>query len=299
MNGRFLRYRDDFEDALIQLSVARSLLDELAEGAETSRDQALATLFSDEIGPEIRYCAHGLGREKAYDVDAIVTELAGKHRGEIVDGCDVLIKTFRREHAGPGGAHDKKMLEPLIWEGQPVPVRNPELVDVLLKVQEAEGKITVSRGMGSTGTTDGKAKKKEKGFGSKKGFAAYDAVLLALSDAEEVARKLLEAQQVCGFSSLSPCAYSIIEHWYFVCSCGRYARHSVCARVHCLSAALATDTARSGSHKHPAQLTHVSHTGHNQDEEGTSRRETVPCCRQVTRDDCAESDANAKSEHRG
>jgi hypothetical protein len=27
LNSRFLRYRDDFEDALIQLSVARGLLD--------------------------------------------------------------------------------------------------------------------------------------------------------------------------------------------------------------------------------------------------------------------------------
>lgn len=193
MNGRFLRYRNDFEDALIQLCVARSLLDELAEGAETSRDQALATLFSDEFGPEIRYCAHELGREKAYDVDAIVKELAGRHRGDIVEGYDVLVKTFRGERAG-GGAHDKKQLETLMWEGQPVPVRNPELVDVLLKVQEAEGKIAVPR---DTGTVDDKGKKKGKGLGSKKGVAAYDAILLALSDAEDVARRLLEAQQVC------------------------------------------------------------------------------------------------------
>lgn len=196
MNGRFLRYRNDFEDALIQLCVARSLLDELAERAETSRDQALATLFSDEFGPEIRYCAHELGREKAYDVDAIVKEFAGRHRGDIVAGYDVLVKTFRGERAA-GGAHDKKQLETLMWEGQPVPVRNPELVDVLLKVQEAEGKIAVPRDMGDSGAVDDKGRKKGKGLGSKKGVAAYDAILLALSDAEDVARKLLEAQQVC------------------------------------------------------------------------------------------------------
>jgi len=78
MNRRFLRYRDDFEDALVQLSVARDLLDQLAERAATSRDQALATLFADEIGPEIRYCAHELGREKVYDVDTIIAEFARK-----------------------------------------------------------------------------------------------------------------------------------------------------------------------------------------------------------------------------
>src|ERR1700683_30624 len=80
LNGRFLRYRDDFEDALIQLCVARNLLDELADRASTSRDQALATLFADDIGAEIRYCAHELGRSKAYDVNGIVKELASKHR---------------------------------------------------------------------------------------------------------------------------------------------------------------------------------------------------------------------------
>ena len=202
VNGRFLRYRENFEDALIQLSVARSLLDELAGRAETSRDQALAAVFADEIGPEIRYCAHELGREKSYDVDAIVKELAGRHRGDIVEGCDGLVKASRGERA-VGSAHDKKKSETLIWEEQPVPVRNPELVDVLLKVQEAEGKIAV-RDTVDKGVADDKGKKKGKGLGSKKGVAAYDAVLHALSDAEDVARKLLEAQQVCWVMFLSP-----------------------------------------------------------------------------------------------
>lgn len=193
INGRFLRYRDNFEDALIQLSVARHLLDELADRAVTSRDQALATVFADEIGPEIRYCAHELGRERAYDVDAIASDLSEKHRGEIVEGCDALIQKFRLEVAGKG--EGRKKLGALMWEGQPVPVRNPELVDVLLRVQEAEAKITEPAGAESA-SNKGVRKGKSGGHGSKKGVAAYDAILLALSDAEEVARKLVEAQQV-------------------------------------------------------------------------------------------------------
>ncbi|KIJ60101.1 hypothetical protein HYDPIDRAFT_177545 [Hydnomerulius pinastri MD-312] len=221
LNGRFLRYRDDFEDALIQLSVARSLLDELAERAGTSRDQALATLFADEIGPEIRYCAHELGREKAYDVDAIVKELAGKHRGEMVEGCERLIKAFREESVGGGKGEGKKKLGALMWEGQPVPVRNPELVDVLLKVQEAEAKIGVPRDAGDGGVADDKGKKQgkpEKGLGSKKGVAAYDAVLLALSDAEDVARKLVEAQQSTSSTSTSAAGTRDIQfvHAYII-----------------------------------------------------------------------------------
>jgi signal recognition particle subunit SRP68 len=188
LNGRFLRYRDDFEDALIQLSVARGLLDELAARATTSRDQALAVLFADEIGPEIRYCAHELGRTKSYDIDAIVTEFAARYRNEVVEGCDALIQKLQSEGNTSQSMQVKKKLEELSWEGKPVPVRNPELVDVLLKVQDAEARLE-----GHKITSSDKPHKDSR---SKKGVAAYDAILLALSDAEEVARKLVEAQQV-------------------------------------------------------------------------------------------------------
>jgi signal recognition particle subunit SRP68 len=189
LNGRFLRYRDEFDDALIQLSVARGLLDDLAAFAPTSRDQALAILFSDEIGPEIRYCAHEMGRSKAYDIDGIVADIAGKHRNHIVDGCDATIKKLKSEADAAGKGASRKKLAQLTWEDQPVPVRNPELVDVLLKVQEAEHRLD--------GFDQGSSSDAKKAGTSKRAVAAYDAILSALSDAEEVARKLVEAQQVC------------------------------------------------------------------------------------------------------
>ncbi|KAI3622264.1 signal recognition particle 68 [Moniliophthora roreri] len=188
LNGRFLRYRDDFEDALIQLCVARSLLDELANAAPTSRDQALATFFSDEVGPEIRYCAHELGRSKAYDVDSIVNELSAEHRNGFVEGCESILQKFKQE-VSSGKEETSQKLETLMWEGEPVPVRNPELVDVLLKVQQAEKKLKTQQG-----SLDGKGGQTS-AAGSKKSVAAYDAILLALSDAEDVARKLSEVQQ--------------------------------------------------------------------------------------------------------
>ncbi|KAG6814403.1 hypothetical protein H0H92_007406 [Tricholoma furcatifolium] len=182
LNGRFLRARDDFSEALDQLGVARGLLDVLSDKAATSRAQALYVLFEDEIGPEIRYCAHEMGRERAYDVDAIVKEVSQSRREELVPGCDALTAGLGKEGSSDEG---RKRLAELIWEGKPVPVRNPELVDVLLKVQEAEARL------------DGDKKEKS----SKKGVAAYDAILLALSDAEEVSRKLVEAQQLSGSAS--------------------------------------------------------------------------------------------------
>lgn len=181
LNGRFLRYRDEFSDALLQLSVAKALLDDLANASPTSRDQALAILFSDEIGPEIRYCAHELGRAKAYDVNGIVAELAPKYRNEIVENCDALIAKMQTEQQTTSM---KSKLTERMWEGQPVPVRYPELVDVLLRVQRFEGYLN-DRDPAS------EAAKK-----TKLGATAYDSVLSALSDAEEVARKLQETQQV-------------------------------------------------------------------------------------------------------
>ena len=74
------------QDALDQLCVARDLLDLLASTADNSRDQALATLFADEIAPEIRYCAHQLGNTKSYDVDNIVKDIAPKQRAGLVEG---------------------------------------------------------------------------------------------------------------------------------------------------------------------------------------------------------------------
>jgi len=183
LNGRFLRYRDEFEDALVQLCVARDILDELAESADTSRDQALATYFGDEIGPEIRYCAHELGRAKAYDVDTIVREQSAQHRTQIVGGYDALVQKLKNV-SGAGSKGNERKLQPLLWEGEPVPVRNPELVDVLVKVQEGEVKlreesIEVSRPI----QTDQERKKRRpaKGGKSKRGVAAYDNILLICS----------------------------------------------------------------------------------------------------------------------
>ncbi|GJE94179.1 signal recognition particle subunit SRP68 [Phanerochaete sordida] len=205
LNGRFLRHRFAFDDALAQLCVARALLDALAAHAGTSRDQALAVAFADEIGAEIRHSAHELGTAQAYDVDAIVAETAAAHRTQLVDGYDTLLAELAQENAG-GAAAERKKLKPLLWEGEPVPIRNPELVDVLLKVQEAEEKLrTVSEGKAAEPVADaGKKGKVGKSHRSKQGVAAYDAILLALSDAEAVARKLVEAQQLSGGSSTAP-----------------------------------------------------------------------------------------------
>ncbi|KAF5393532.1 hypothetical protein D9757_000578 [Collybiopsis confluens] len=203
LNGRFLLSREDFESALPQLSVTRRILDILADHATTSKDHALAVLWADQVGPMIRWSAHQMGREKAYDVDSIVAQVAKENVKELVDGWDGILKKFR-DQVEPGDANTaaaaaKKDLgkakldqSKLMWEGENVPVRNPELVDMLLKVQSAEAKFDSTNIAGN------------KGNAGKKAVAAYDAVLAALSDAEEVAKKLSESEAQKASSSTIP-----------------------------------------------------------------------------------------------
>ena len=191
LNGRFLRSREEqLQDALSQLSVARFLLDNLSAQATSSRDQALATLFIDEIGPEIRYCAHQLGNKEAYDVDGIVQEVSAVHKDKLVEDCDNILAVLREETASGAQSSLKQKLNTLMWEGKPVPIRNPELVDALLKVQEAESKLAATK------KSSGGDKAQSGSNTTKRSVGAYDTVLSALSDCEEVARKQVETQQV-------------------------------------------------------------------------------------------------------
>ncbi|THH12167.1 hypothetical protein EW145_g174 [Phellinidium pouzarii] len=197
LSGRFLRFRDEYEDSLDQLCVAREILDCLAECAESSKDQALATLFYDEISPEIRYCAHQLGHANAYDVGRIVSEVSPKRRTTLVENYEQLIHRLKKGGQGDDKVKGRSRLQELMWEGQAVPVRNPELVDILLDVQKAETQLKTSDGTSKleTGIITSREKGRKRQHKSRKGVAAFDAILAALSDAEEATRKLVDSQR--------------------------------------------------------------------------------------------------------
>jgi len=80
----------------------------------------------------------------------------------------------------------------LLREDQSVSVRNPELIDVLRKVQEAPDKLSDQTPKDLS--TDSHKLIREKQ--PKKRVAAYDAILSALSDVGDVARRLVETQKV-------------------------------------------------------------------------------------------------------
>jgi signal recognition particle subunit SRP68 len=240
LNGRFLRSREEqLPDALSQLGIARYLLDNLCAQATSSRDQALATSLIDEIGPEIRYCAHQLGSKKAYDVDGIVKELVAIHKDKLVQDCDNILDALKGEAAGAAQGLPKQKLNTPMWEGKPVPVRNPELVDALLKVQEAEAKL--SPGKKSSG-----GDKVQLGTNTtKRSVGAYDAVLSALSDSEEVARKQVETQQVgVDIATLFIHGSCVLDHSVKRIDCSGqrwWPRHRIRARLYRLSTACQKD----------------------------------------------------------
>jgi signal recognition particle subunit SRP68 len=192
VKGRLQRIREEYDTGVASLAVARNLLDELASNASTSHDQAISTVFIDEVAPEIRHCAHSLGHKRAYDIDSIVKEVAPIHRTKLIPQYDQLIEAIRdTARKATNSETAQRILQSLEWEGAPVPLRNPELVDAFLKVEIASAKLAASNADRSAQPKDTKSRKK---------VTAFDSVLQALSDAENIVRKLSEARKLAGGS---------------------------------------------------------------------------------------------------
>ena len=204
---------------LVQLAVAHALLDELEKTACTSKEVVLARAFKDEIGPEIRWCVHEFNRgnnaeaeddaelekhvlawkKREWDIEGIVSDIAPAYAERVVKNFGTLIHGLKDEATIGGGlAGNRQILEDLVWDGEPVPVRNPELVGVLLKVQEAMKKLKVDSSNEEAGVKVKGAKGAKVGTARGR-IAKYDEVLQSLSDAVDQARKLVEAQQVWSF----------------------------------------------------------------------------------------------------
>lgn len=188
IKGRFQRLREEFDVGVASLAVARNILDEFAANASTSHDQAIATVFVDDVAPEIRHCAHSLGHKRAYDVDSIVKEVAPRHRQSLIPQYDQLVQAIRSEQGSGSDGKAARILRNLEWEGELVPIRNPELVDAFLKVEAASAKLAENQGS-NEGSVQTRSRKK---------VNAFDGILQALSDAEDIARKLSEARKLSG-----------------------------------------------------------------------------------------------------
>jgi signal recognition particle subunit SRP68 len=188
IKGRFQRIREEYDVGVASLAVARNMLDEFAANATTSHDQAIATVFIDDVAPEIRHCAHSLGHKRAYEIDSIVKEVAPRHRLSLIPQYEQLVQAIHSEQGSGSDGKASGILRNLKWEGEVVPIRNPELVDAFLKVESASAKLAENQG-----PNDGSTQTK-----SRKNVNAFDGILQALSDAEDIARKLSEARRLSG-----------------------------------------------------------------------------------------------------
>ncbi len=178
ISGRLALKKDDFSAALSSLCAAHHLLDVLTRSSPSTRDQALASVFIDEISPEIRYCAHELKTNRSHDVQRIVNAIGPRECELTIEGFIELSNTLSTNagSAAPQVEHIPNKL--WTWDGKIVPIRNPELVDVLERVQNAEQRLA-----------------NQDRLGNKARMTAFDAILQSWSEAQEVSKRITEMQK--------------------------------------------------------------------------------------------------------
>jgi signal recognition particle subunit SRP68 len=172
----------NWAEALTDLAARRKLLSTLSEAARDSYDQALAVEYIDQYDPLIRFSAYKLGRSESHDIDGVVKDIDMEMMEESVPGFGKLVEGLRGETGAEEMEKGRKTLEDVQFAGEKVEMRNAEIVEVMLRVQDSLGKLK--------GRADS---------GSGRGMKEWDKVLGVLGEAEGVARRLLDDHEVSLF----------------------------------------------------------------------------------------------------
>jgi signal recognition particle subunit SRP68 len=135
--------------------------------------------FIDAYDPLIRFCAYKLGRPESHDIEGIVKDVDDEMMEEALPGFGELRGGLRGEMGSEEMEKGRKQLDDVHFAGEKVEMRSAEIVGVMLKVQEALGKL-----------------KGKEGSGKGKGMKGWDRVLSVLGEAEGVAKKLLDDHEV-------------------------------------------------------------------------------------------------------
>jgi len=173
--------RSQWAESLTDLVARRRLLATLADAAKDSYDQALANEFIDQYDPLIRFCAYKLGRAESHDIDGVVKDVDDEMMEEALPGVEKLRDRLRGETGVEEMEEGRRILEDVEFAGEKVELRSAEIVGVMLRVQDALGRIK--------GKDDG-------GRGTGRGMKGWDRVLGVLGEAEGVARRLLDDHEV-------------------------------------------------------------------------------------------------------
>lgn len=180
--------KQQWAECLTDLSARRLLLSTLSEAARDSYDQALAIEFIDQYDPLIRFSAYKLGRAESHDIDGVVSDIDSEMMEEALPGLAKLMEGLRSETGVEEMEAGRKVLEDVEFAGEKVELRSAEIVGVMLKVQDAVGRLK--------GKVDG---------GRGGGMKGWDRVLSVIGDAEVVAKRLLDDHEVGFMLSVPEC----------------------------------------------------------------------------------------------
>ena len=155
----------------------------ISDAAKSSYDHALANEFIDAYDPLIRFCAYKLGRKDSHDIDGVVADVDEEMLQESVPGFKELVNKLREAVGAEDVEKGRKELQDISFAGDKVELRNAEFVSVMLRVQEATGRLRSK--------TDG---------GKGRGMKGWDGVLSVLGEAEGIAKRLLDDHEVSSLS---------------------------------------------------------------------------------------------------
>ncbi|KAL9935101.1 hypothetical protein V8E36_006177 [Tilletia maclaganii] len=214
--------------ALDQFAVARVLLNTIATHSPTSRREAVTYTFVDQGEAPLRFCAYQLGLSSdSSDLDAIVEQRATSEVCErIVPGYEAVVTRLKQAselHLRSGG--EQKRSIKVEWHGRELPIRNPDLLEAIAKVQAEQEHLaqvlnaaearaaepTEETPKGDTKAfqklTHAQRRARRQAAGATAGvprgssqpgtrlssaqFDPYDRPLVALGEAEEVSRQLI------------------------------------------------------------------------------------------------------------
>lgn len=133
----------------------------------------------DQYDPLIRFSAYKLGRAESHDIEGVTKDVDDEMMEEAIPGLSNLVEALRGETNADEMDKGRKTLEQVEFAGEKVEIRNAELVGVMLRVQEAVGRL---KGKADTGRG--------------RGMKGWDSVLAVLGEAEGVARRLLDDHEV-------------------------------------------------------------------------------------------------------
>ncbi|CAO1637026.1 unnamed protein product [Parajaminaea phylloscopi] len=225
IKGSALFDKADWMASLESFAIARQILALLTRCSADSRGEALANSFVDVNDPQMRFCAYQLevfGEEQ--DLDVITETVATPEaRARICPEFASIAEKLESAAQARSNTKEVKDSVQIEWRGQVIPIRNPELMDAVVRARQAETTLSESsetqrsatttkhsvRGSKPQRLTHAERTARKRGDAATAGessasaasraiartqssYDQYDHALAALTDGELIARKIVE-----------------------------------------------------------------------------------------------------------